>query len=64
MKGKKKYRKRENRGKKNDLAGLDKVHQAIAQQAIALEAEAKHRFPDKKSTQRIGTDGTFATRSK
>lgn len=60
---KKKYRKWENRGKKkNRLAGLDKAHQAIAQQAIALEAEAKHQI--KRGLKRIGSDGTFATSDK
>lgn len=65
--GETEYRKEENIGKtKSNLAGLGTAHQAIAQQAIALEAKEKHHSSEKKRSalQKTGTDGSYATNSK
>lgn len=65
--GETEYRKEENKGKtKSNLAGLGTAHQAIAQQAIALEAKEKHHSSEKKRSalQKTGTDGSYATNSK
>lgn len=46
---KKQHRKEENIGKKKiNLAGLGIAHQAIVQQAIALETKVKHHFSEEK----------------